>query len=509
MEKRIYTDNFERFIKESADDFKMIPSKRVWHSIYNDLHPSRKWPSVLMCLLLFTGVLFIGYENADSITTLTSEKKTTKNNTPLASLENKNIQQAISTNTTKEISINKKNTNSTIQPASSVLSSNKVSSSTLSGAESNVNGKKASITSFYVVTNNPTKNSELINSKPSVTKANTKQTNASITKIEASSESTTIDEFITNELRNNNGVVTTTENNLQNVVAKSPQNENKINQLPKKDTKPGAKKDNLNLAVQEGSKQKNIKKKNWIKNASMEFYATPSIGYRTMSPGPQYDANPFSSNTTIPTIGSTNFDAANPMNHNAALNIETGFNIAYATSKRVKLKAGLQLNLTNYGITSNITSHPSPTTLATINPTTQAVEYSSVASYIANNTNATDKIHNTTYQLSIPLGGYYKVLDKARFDVFVGGSVQPTYVFGGKPNVISSDRKYYVNESYLLRRFNMNTAAEAYINYKVGDLNFLAGPQFRYQLFSTYNKNIAVSEKLYNIGFKVGVSKSF
>jgi len=501
MEKRIYTNNFERFIKESADDFKMIPSKRVWHSIYNDLHPSRKWPSVLMCLILFTGVLFIGYENTDPTTSLTSEKKTTKNNTPLASLENKNIQQAISTNTTKEVSINKKNTNSTIQPASSLTTSNKVSSSTLSGAESNVNSKKASITSFYVVTNNPTKNSEVLNSKPSVTKVNTKQTNASITKIEASSENTTIDEFITNELKNNNGVVTTTKNMFQSVVTKSPQNENKIRQQSKKD--------NLNLALQEASKQKNAKKKNWMKNASMEFYATPSIGYRTMSPGPQYDANPFLANTTIPTIGATNFDAANPMKHNAALNIETGFNIAYATSKRVKLKAGLQLNLTNYGITSNITSHPSPTTLATINPTTQAVEYSSVASYIANNTNAIDKIHNTTYQLSIPLGGYYKVLDKARFDVFVGGSVQPTYVFGGKPNVISSDRKYYVNESYLLRRFNMNTAAEAYINYKVGDLNFLAGPQFRYQLFSTYNKNIAVTEKLYNIGFKVGVSKSF
>ena len=79
MEKRIYTNNFERFIKESADDFKMIPSKRVWHSIYNDLHPSRKWPSVLMCLILFTGVLFIGYENTDPTTSLSSEKKTTKN----------------------------------------------------------------------------------------------------------------------------------------------------------------------------------------------------------------------------------------------------------------------------------------------------------------------------------------------------------------------------------------------------------------------------------------------
>lgn len=500
MEKRIHTNNFERFIKESADDFKMIPSKRVWHSIYNDLHPSRKWPSVLMCLILFTGVLFIGYKNTDPAISLSSEKKTTQNNTILATLENKNTQEVTSINSSKELINNKKNNNPTIL-STSVASSNKVSSPTYSREESNVNSKKASITSFYVVTTNPTQNSGAITNKLSVTKASIKQTNASITKIEASSESNTIDEFITNESKNNNGVVTTTENMFQNVVTKSPQNENKIRQQSKKD--------NLNLAVQEASKQKNQKKKSWIKNASMEFYATPSIGYRTMIPGPQYDANPFLANTTIPTLGVTNFDATNSMKHNAALNIETGFNISYATSKRVKLKAGLQLNLTNYGIASNITSHPSPTTLATINPTTQAVEYSSVASYIANNTNATDKIHNTTYQLSIPLGGYYKVLDKARFDVFVGGSVQPTYVFGGKPNVISSDKKYYVNESYLLRRFNMNTAAEAYINYKVGDLNFLAGPQFRYQLFSTYNKNIAVTEKLYNIGFKVGVSKSF
>jgi hypothetical protein len=500
MEKRIYINNFERFIKESADDFKMIPSKRIWHSIYNDLHPSRKWPSVLMCLILFTGMLFIGYENTDPTSSLSSEKKTTQNNTILATLENKNTQEVTSINSSEQLINNKKNNNPTTL-STSVASSNKVSSPTYSREESNVNSKKASITSFYVVTTNPTQNSGAITNKLSVTKASIKQTDASITKIEASSENITIDEFITNELKNNNGVVTTTKNMFQSVVTKSPQNENKIRQQSKKD--------NLNLALQEASKQKNAKKKNWMKNASMEFYATPSIGYRTMSPGPQYDANPFLANTTIPTIGATNFDAANPMKHNAALNIETGFNIAYATSKRVKLKAGLQLNLTNYGITSNITSHPSPTTLATINPTTQAVEYSSVASYIANNTNAIDKIHNTTYQLSIPLGGYYKVLDKARFDLFVGGSVQPTYVFGGKPNVISSDRKYYVNESYLLRRFNMNTAAEAYINYKVGDLNFLAGPQFRYQLFSTYNKNIVVTEKLYNIGFKVGVSKSF
>ena len=194
MEKRIYTNNFERFIKESADDFKMIPSKRVWHSIYNDLHPSRKWPSVLMCLILFTGVLFIGYENTDPTTSLSSEKKTTQNNTILATLENKNTQEVTSINSSKEL-INNKNNNNPTTLSTSVASSNKVSSPTYSREESNVNSKKASITSFYVVATNPTQNSGAITNKLSVTKASIKQTNASITKIEASSENTTIDQI--------------------------------------------------------------------------------------------------------------------------------------------------------------------------------------------------------------------------------------------------------------------------------------------------------------------------
>ena len=43
MEKEFYTDDrFEQLIKERADQFSMYPSKRVWHSIYNNLHPSRR-----------------------------------------------------------------------------------------------------------------------------------------------------------------------------------------------------------------------------------------------------------------------------------------------------------------------------------------------------------------------------------------------------------------------------------------------------------------------------------
>src|ERR1700749_532368 len=66
MENKFYTDEFERLLKERSDEFRMYPSKRVWHSIYNDLHPGRKWPSIAMSLLIIIAVLFMGYLNNDS-----------------------------------------------------------------------------------------------------------------------------------------------------------------------------------------------------------------------------------------------------------------------------------------------------------------------------------------------------------------------------------------------------------------------------------------------------------
>jgi hypothetical protein len=495
MEKRIYTDNFERFIKESADDFKMIPSKRVWHSIYNDLHPSRKWPSVLMCLLLLTGVLFVGYVN-DNNGNSSISKNNAGNNNQLAVVENKNKESKQSsslnpTNTSLSLNNDVKNKTDILTTQSSNYNSdNSTSQNKLTST------KKGLI----IAVNNVAKNKTSTTSENSL--IGNKEDGIAINEATTNTFGKEGNETNTSLSNQDNSV----EEDVANTISQQ-ENETKLNLSQKISTQKENEKLNEKLVAQTNAQPNKPKQKNWKQNTSMEFYATPSIGYRIMNAGPQFDANSNIANS--PSTTATNFDINNPIKHNTALNIETGFNVAYASSKRIKLKAGVQLNLTNYGITGDVNSHPSPTTLATINPTTQAIDYAAVSSYIANNSYAIDKVHNTTYQISIPIGAYYKVLNKERFDIFIGGSLQPTYVFGGKPNVISSDRKYYVNEMSLLRRWNMNTAAEAYINYKVGDINFLAGPQFRYQLFSTYNKNIAVTEKLYNIGFKVGVSKSF
>lgn len=63
MDRNYYTDDFERLLREKSDEFRMYPSKRIWHSIYNNIHPGRKWPSVAMTITLITALLLMGYLN--------------------------------------------------------------------------------------------------------------------------------------------------------------------------------------------------------------------------------------------------------------------------------------------------------------------------------------------------------------------------------------------------------------------------------------------------------------
>ncbi len=67
MERKFYTDEFEDLIKESADDFKMYPSKKVWQGLYNDLHPGRRWPSLVVTFAFIFGLLTISHLNTQQL----------------------------------------------------------------------------------------------------------------------------------------------------------------------------------------------------------------------------------------------------------------------------------------------------------------------------------------------------------------------------------------------------------------------------------------------------------
>jgi hypothetical protein len=101
MDRNFHIDDFERLLREKTDEFRMYPSKRTWHSIYNNIHPGRKWPSVAMCITLIGSLFLVGYLNTNTAGSYagTSKSSATKTaavkKTPLASTKLINFPQNI------------------------------------------------------------------------------------------------------------------------------------------------------------------------------------------------------------------------------------------------------------------------------------------------------------------------------------------------------------------------------------------------------------------------------
>jgi hypothetical protein len=117
------------------------------------------------------------------------------------------------------------------------------------------------------------------------------------------------------------------------------------------------------------------------------------------------------------------------------------------------------------------------------------------------------RLHNETFQLSLPVGIDMRILGNENIQWNIGATIQPTYLLSGKSYLISSDRRNYVKENSMINRWNLNAGFETFVTYKSNGIIYQVGPQFRKQLFSTNNKNFAIQEKLVNYGIKFGVIK--
>ncbi|HZZ76509.1 MAG TPA: hypothetical protein VFE04_11300, partial [Puia sp.] len=57
-ERNLYNDEFERQLKEKADQFKMYPSDKVWNEVHSSLH-TRKRRFVIGMSFLIGSILFL------------------------------------------------------------------------------------------------------------------------------------------------------------------------------------------------------------------------------------------------------------------------------------------------------------------------------------------------------------------------------------------------------------------------------------------------------------------
>ena len=533
MERNFYTDEFEQLLKEKADQFRMYPSKRVWHSIYNNLHPSRRWPSAAMSILLVITLVLTGYLNtSDNSITNKFVKNTEPENindtyrTPKAKTEkpafaNNKQQQLPNTGSEyvakafitdeSEISVYTDLKNVDPNTVNAVAQKNQRDEKFPIENKISVNSDK----DFIQTTENTSK--DIIQAIDTYIKTNQIFTDIANTnkkiKIKAltpSADNKDQEEF-TDENKNEQSKIgneITFAKKTFTASTNSAVSDKLIagneNLIAKKDINPNDK----SLSPEEKAWIENYALQNkpgrnkWKDKLAFEFYTTPAVNYRKLSTESKGSITPFATG-----------DVNQAISQKPGLGVETGVGLSYAFAKNLRLKAGVQFNYTNYNIDADQTNHPVLTTILLNDPTTGYSYLASRTSTLSNTYNSSALqpvvLHNRTYQISIPVGLAYKLSSANNVEWFAGASVQPTYVFGGKAHLISSDLKSYVSEPSSINNWNLNLGFETYMNFKLGAYNLQVGPQVRYQVYSTYRKNVALIEKPYAVGLKLGIVKGF
>ncbi|MFZ4057854.1 MAG: hypothetical protein ACOYKE_06930 [Ferruginibacter sp.] len=537
MERYLNQDNFEQLLKEKADDFKMYPNRKVWSSLYNNLHPGSKMPSLAMTVSLISILFIVGLWNAN----VTSSKRSTKSNYGIAQqqtnqrqliavnyLANTNnsgiilpdayypFQKNIITNQPSENLIEKANDNIQVVNKTTALAetdlfttsahqpkqnSTPIATKALAQTKAMANvsselklmptenieiaGNENININNNLVSNNDAEDYFESNSLPNNTVSNTKSSDISFLNT-AASISANINNTINQQL--------TQHTTAQQASAKALVSKNAMSETDK-------------AWIEHFAFHNKRVAKKWANKLSWTAYITPSATFRELKSN--VIVNNIPSVLSTQSSNSLNTDINNSVSHIPAFGIETGAAFKYEIFKGIRVTAGLQLNYTRYTAMAFENSHPVATTL-TMNNFKNNSHYEVYKTTPFSNGNGLENIrlHNQTFQIAMPIGAEFRLAGKQKLQWYVGTNVQPTFVIAGKSYLISSDRRNYVEETSMLNHWNINANLETFITYKANNnLTWQIGPQYRRQLFTTNKKVYAVEERLTGYGIKLGVSK--
>lgn len=244
-------------------------------------------------------------------------------------------------------------------------------------------------------------------------------------------------------------------------------------------------------------KAKPARKTKW--ENSIHF--VPSVGYRNL-----FDSKNWVTYGNSPLMVSR-LNVNQFVDHKPAIGFELGGSIRYRLNKALVLKTGLQLNLTRYSI--GAFSHATEKTTVALNPELGFRPDTMVATSNLRNLagNRPERVHNSYLQVSMPVGAELKLFGDDRLQVNLGGSLQPSYLLNTNQVQLSADFSNYVSEPSLLRRWNIASSMEVFVTYSTGKVNWQIGPQFRYNLLSTFKKAYPIKENLMEYGLKIGITR--
>lgn len=525
MERNFYNDDFERLIRQKADQYKMYPSDQVWKGIFKSLHGRRRWhwaglAVLLLGLGLYTGNYYLAGKPANkiarniepSLNAATDNSSITSDNSTLASDRN---DPTATENTSNAGTIDANTTT-----ADNTVAGNTTPISNRTGAGSNRSGSLTQQSASLTAMSNRQQQNNTIDNNTTFADA----LGGKVISINARTNNNTTAPFIANNTTETSGIIVNDPAGLNSAVTNNLREKTSRNTdiaVSVKDA--NAKVEQSKLSVADAASESVLDEQkqgvNWLqdyavfqltgnrpKRLGLQIYFSPTVNYRKLT-GSSYF--PSSEVKSIPLSPNIMGDVDQYVKHKPALGFEVGANLLYRTSRRISYKAGLQFNYSRYNIQA-YEGLPEVATIALSNSVAFQADTISALSNIRNLSGyEQEELSNQYFQVSMPIGLEFRVIGTDKLQLNVAGTIQPTYLINRNSYLITTDYKNYMREPSLVRRWNVNGGLETYVSYNTGTVRWQVGPQVRYQFFSTYSKKYPIKERLMEYGFKIAVSRTF
>jgi hypothetical protein len=465
MESKYRNKDFEQYLKENADQYRMFPSDKVWKGVNNALHTRRKWYGFwLGFLLLLTG---------GAVTWVMTTYPSSKKENSVAAGINNTASALISSRPVSDEKVPQDIKN--LLPFTRDKESAIIQSSLIPGLERN------SIMLPLAIQN--------IETKETVDFSTGSQSHHTL-QIERSQIE------VIDRISGSNIITTTTEI----IPAVDQENADSYSMPNVTDSK--ISKNNRDVVVSPltiESVTNAYKFKNPARKISWQLFITPTVSYRKLSVNKSLD-NPSAFNYPFASLSDVN----SAVTHKPDLGLQIGISGRYPITNAFKLRGGIQFNINRY----DIKAYAFNGEVATID-----LNGGSGSSSISTWTNyrnfagyKSDWLKNYYFSISVPIGAEIKLIGNSKTNFGIAGTLQPTYILKDRAYLISTDYKNYAEVPRLVRHVNLNTSFETFVNYTSGKTKWQVGPQVRYQILSSFHNKYPVKENLFDFGVKLGVT---
>ncbi len=468
MENRFSNRDFEQFVKQNADQYRMYPSEKVWKNIHHNLHTRRRWYGIGLGLLLLTTAAVTGVMLSPGKKEQIASKKSSLSS-PTASTKDSKASKAFIA------AVQHKQSRSPITSNDENLQSRVFFATERADEETNND-----YSDYATVSVSPVSNETLpatTSMQPGlVTKPVTVNSKRNISNKPA---------IVAAEIKNNQPVF------AENKTSKPIKDEPQITP-EKRDIYPLS----IESVVNSYKHTKARKKLSW------EVYFTPTISYRKLKENKDFI------NSTLANNNALNYytaiaDINSLVTHKPDMGLQLGFNAGYPLSKNLKVLAGLQFNVSKYDIRA-YTYNSEVTTIA-LNTGGGSNSVSTISNYRNFSGDDASWLRNLYISASMPVGLELKLNRSDKTEFGVAATVQPTYLLGDRVYLISTDYKNYAEVPSLTRKWNFSGGFEAFAGMSTGKLQWRIGPHVRYQMLSSFDSKYPVKEHLFDFGLKVGI----